>query len=108
MLATLLATAAIVGISAAVQAISGFGFALLAVPLLTLVMPTREAVIVCSLASLVLTIGSSIRERVHADWPTVRVMMIAAICGMPLGLIILETLPARGLTALVGASVLIS
>jgi uncharacterized membrane protein YfcA len=102
----LVVTALIVGIAAAVQAISGFGFALLAVPLLTLVLPTREAVIVSTLTSLLLTVGASVRERAHADWPTVRTVMITALVGMPIGLVLLDALPNRALTALVGVSVL--
>jgi uncharacterized membrane protein YfcA len=106
--ATLLVAAAILGIASAAQAISGFGFALLAVPLLTLIMPTEEAVIVASLASLALTAGTAIRERTQVDWPAAHVIMLTAVVGMPVGLLLLDTLPERALTALVGATVLIS
>ncbi len=105
---TLIVAAAIIGVSAAAQAISGFGFALLAVPLLTLIMPTSEAVIVASLASLALTAGTAVRERAHVDWPTSRVIMITAICGMPIGLLLLNTLPEQALSVIVAATVLTS
>ena len=49
--ATLIATFAIIAIAAAAQAVTGFGFALLAVPLLALVMPVNTAVVVGSIAS---------------------------------------------------------
>lgn len=106
--ATLLLAAAIIGLATAAQAISGFGFALLAVPLLTLIMPTEESVIVASLASLMITIGTAIRERAHVDLPVARSLMVTAAVGMPFGLLMLDALPERALTALVGLTVLTS
>ncbi len=106
--ATLLIAATIIGIAAAAQAISGFGFALLAVPLLALIMPTSSAVIVASLASLLLTLGTAISERAWVDWPTVRTMMATAIVGMPFGLVLLDSLSENALAVLVAFAVLSS
>ena len=52
-----------IAVSAAAQAITGFGFALLAVPLLALVTPVDTAVVAACIASLALTAG--------ATWPSV-------------------------------------
>jgi uncharacterized membrane protein YfcA len=105
---TLLAAFAIVAVAAAAQAVTGFGFALLSVPLLALVVPIQDAVVAGSLASLALTTGISVRERAHVRWRTTGILLAVAVLGMPLGYWMLTSLPGRGLTAVVGASVLVS
>ena len=106
--ATLIATFGIVAIAAAAQAVTGFGFALLAVPLLALVMPVNTAVVVGSIASLAMSVVTAIRDRDHVHWRTAAVITAVAIVGMPLGLYLLVALPAPALTALVGVAVLVS
>ena len=106
--ATLIATFGIVAIAAAAQAVTGFGFALLAVPLLALVMPVNTAVVVGSIASVAMSVVTAIRDRAHVHWRTATVIVAVAIVGMPLGLYLLVALPASALTALVGVAVLVS
>lgn len=98
----------IIGVAAAAQAITGFGFALLAVPLLALVMHVDTAVVGGSLASLALTAGTAVRERHHVRWRTTVMVSGVAILGLPLGLFILEVFTDRALGALVGVAVLVS
>jgi hypothetical protein len=108
MAVTLLAAFAITMVASAAQAITGFGFALLAVPLLALVTPIETAVVAGSLASLALTAGAAWRERHHVEWPAARVIMLAALLGMPAGAVLLDVLPGVALTAIVGFAVLVS
>jgi uncharacterized protein len=108
MAVTLFAAFAITMVASAAQAISGFGFALLAVPLLALITPIETAVVAGSLASLALTSGTAWRERHHVEWPTARVIMLAALVGMPAGIVLLDLLPGVALTAIVGFAVLAS
>lgn len=108
MAATLIATFGIVAIAAAVQAITGFGFALLAVPLLALAMPINTAVVVGSIASLAMSMVTALLDRDHVQWRTAWFIVAVAVLAMPLGLYLLIALPAAALTALVGVTVLVS
>lgn len=105
---TLIATFGIVAIAAGAQAVTGFGFALLAVPLLALVMPINTAVVVGSIASVAMSVVTAIRDRAEVHWRTATLIIAVAIVGMPLGLYLLVALPASALTALVGVTVLAS
>jgi len=105
---TLVVSFVVIGVAAGAQAVTGFGFALLAVPMLALVMPVEAAVVAGSLASLAVTTGTAIRERSHVRWRTAWFVIAVALLGMPLGLFLLKTLPAAALTALVGAAVGVS
>lgn len=103
---TLIAAFGIVLLSAVAQAVSGFGFALLAVPLLAATTDARTAVIVASLASLGLNLTAVARERAHVRWRTANLVTAAAVVGMPAGLLILVFAPGRLLTGLIAAVVL--
>ncbi len=94
--------------AAAAQAITGFGFALLAVPLLALVTPIDTAVVAAGAASLALTTGIALTERAHVQWTAAAKVAAASAAGLPVGLFILKDLPDRALTMLVGTVVLAS
>jgi uncharacterized membrane protein YfcA len=107
-------TLAVVGISAAgvfamaaaAQALTGFGFALVTVPLLVLVTDSVTAVVATTVVSLVLTGLVGYRERAHVQRPTTVRFVLAGLLGMPLGLVALARLDERSLTVLIAAGVL--
>ncbi|HEX5594508.1 MAG TPA: sulfite exporter TauE/SafE family protein [Micromonosporaceae bacterium] len=103
---TLLAAFGIVLLGALAQAVSGFGFALVAVPLLAAATDARTAVVVASLSSLGLTLTAAIRERAHVRWRAAGLVIAAAVLGMPVGLLILVFAPERLLAGLIAAVVL--
>jgi uncharacterized membrane protein YfcA len=90
-------------VAAATQAASGFGFALVALPLLALQGDPQSAVVASSLVSLVLTLRVSHAERAHVRWPVVWRISVTAVLGMPLGLLALRLLPAEALTVVIAA-----
>jgi uncharacterized membrane protein YfcA len=98
----------IVAVAAAVRAIAGSGFTLLAVPLLALAMPVITAVVVGSIASLAMSIVTASLEPGHVRWRTAWFIVAVAVLGLPLGLYLLIVLPAAALTARVGDTVLVS
>lgn len=104
----LVVVAVAVGIAALVQVLSGFGFALLAVPLMALAVPTREAVVVSTL----LGAGVSTWQAWHLRRHTVRVLarrlVGAAYLGMPLGLLIFVSVDDSILRLLLGVAVLVA
>ncbi|HEY0700734.1 MAG TPA: sulfite exporter TauE/SafE family protein [Micromonospora sp.] len=103
---TLLAALGIVLLGAVAQAVSGFGFALLTVPLLTAVTDPRTAVVTASLTSLTLTVTTTARERAHVRWRTAGLLTATAVLGMPAGLLVLRVAPDRLLAGLIAAVVL--
>jgi uncharacterized membrane protein YfcA len=101
----LIAAFAIIAVSSAAQAVTGFGFALLSVPLLALVVTIQDAVVAGSLASLALTIGVAVREHAHVRWRTTWILLGFAALGLPLGFWLLTAAPERVLTLIVGVCV---
>jgi uncharacterized membrane protein YfcA len=91
--------AAVVG--GAAQAVTGFGFALVAVPLLTLTVTPHDAVIVVTATSAVLSAGAAAANRGHIHHSLTTRIALAALLGMPFGLVALLVLPARVLTVAV-------
>jgi uncharacterized membrane protein YfcA len=104
---TYLLVALIVALGAAAQAASGFGFALLAVPLLALLLGAKTAVVTAGVVSLGLQLTMALRDHGSIRRPTVVTMTIAALAGMPLGLFILERVEDRTLTIAIAVTVLI-
>ncbi len=82
----LLVAAAAAGIfllAALAQAVTGFGSALVAVPLLALVTDPVTAVVVATTVSLVLSTGAAWRERAYVDLGRTRTLTLTGVVGMP-------------------------
>ncbi|HEY0952541.1 sulfite exporter TauE/SafE family protein [Nocardioides sp.] len=94
-------------LAAIAQAVTGFGSALVAVPLLTLVVHPVTAVVAATAVSLVLTTGAAWRERDHLDAGTVRILTVAGIVGMPLGLVLLAVADESSLQGWIAGSMLV-
>ncbi len=99
----LLAAALAATIGGLTQAITGFGFALVAVPVLSLVVPVQRAVVLVTMVSAALTAGAAVRERRLIKRRVAVRATAAAIVGMPVGLLAFLLLPARALTVAVAA-----
>lgn len=93
-------------LAALAQAVSGFGSALVAVPLLTLVVDPATALVSATVVSLLLVAGSSWRERDHVEAKVARRLTLAGLLGMPLGLVALRTLDDRSLSTLIALTLL--
>jgi uncharacterized protein len=102
----LLAVFSVLTVAAAIHAATGFGFALIAVPLVALVADVRTAVVGVAVAGVLLSWGTARVERAHVRWRTVGGLLLAGVAGMPLGLLLLRGLTERALEALVAVSVL--
>ncbi len=84
-------------IAATVQTASGFGFSLLAVPVMSLMVPTELAVVIAATLGTTTSTGQAISERAHADRQTVKRLLLSAMFGLPLGLVILDVATSREL-----------
>jgi uncharacterized membrane protein YfcA len=105
-------TIIVVLLAAMVQSTTGFGFSLLAVPLLSMVIPTENAVVVAATLGMLTSSAQAIGQREHGDRPTVTRMLIGAAIGAPFGLMLLEVATNRqlkfGLAAVISSFLIIN
>jgi uncharacterized membrane protein YfcA len=101
---TVAATAAIVFGSAVVQRAVGFGFALFAVPAEAFVLPTKSAVVVVFLAGSVISLWLTVRLRAEVTWSVARTLGAGTAIGAPLGVVILDVVPAKALRLILGVT----
>ncbi|WP_417563330.1 sulfite exporter TauE/SafE family protein [Microbacterium sp.] len=96
----------IAAVSAYAQSVSGFGFAMLGIPLMIPVLGAPSSVVVATVLGLLLTIGSTVAERAHVQWRPVLALSGAAVLGIPIGLAVLVLLDPRWLTLFIGVVVI--
>lgn len=104
--AVLAGLAAALLFASSVQAVTGFGFALLAMPLLSLVIGAKDAVAVSSIVGSLGSIVLFARTYRHVEWPLVGPLMVGAVAGMPLGLVVLLAVDERVLKLVIAGAVL--
>lgn len=95
----------VVGVAGFVARLSGFGFGLIVVPVMSLFIGPRDAVIISTLVGLVSSMNQAWLERAHADVTTVRRLFVAACAGMPFGLAVFVLVPEHVLRAVLGVTV---
>ena len=95
-------------IAAFMQIVSGFGFSLLSVPVMTLAIEPKIAVVVASITGIFVTSWQAFKERARADKVLVKRMTIGAYLGMPLGLLVFLTVNDNVLRFMLGIAVLIA
>lgn len=106
--AQLIVVGAAVFVAAFMQIVAGFGFALLAVPLMTLAIDPKIAVVVSTLTGVFVTTWQAIKDRTEADKILVRRMTIGAYVGMPLGLLVYVSVDDNVMRFLLGLAVLVA
>lgn len=72
------------------QGVSGFGAALLAMPLLVLVLDVREAVTLSLLNGLVINLFMSLHLKRHFDWRKILPLIVGCVPGVYMGVTILK------------------
>ena len=105
-LAVLLGVAAVFVLAAAAQAASGFGFSLLAVPLLSFLVDAKTGVVGSAVVGLGLVAVMAARDHGHVDRRAVRRTLTAAVVGMPLGLLVIGHVDDATLRTLIAVVVL--
>lgn len=103
----LVGVALIIGLAAATQSITGFGFALLGVPGLALLLGPKVAVVAMSVVGVPLVIWNAARWRHDIQWREAVTTSIAALVGMPIGLFVLTHADDQVLTAVIGVTILV-
>lgn len=96
------------GVAAATQSLSGFGFSLLIVPPLALVIGPKEAVVVATAMGSLLNVAMLSRLHGSVDWRLWGTLLASAAVGMPLGLLGLVAVDPATLRVIIGVTVIIS
>lgn len=76
-------------LAAVIQAATGFGAALFSMPALLLFLPAEDALFASCLAGALLAGWGAITDRGHISRPQATRLTLAAVAGMPLGLVLL-------------------
>lgn len=98
--------AAAVLVGAFLNALAGFGFALITVPLMATVVEPRQAVVLSAILGLLSNGGVAIRNRSNLQRPIAVRVLIGAAVGMPFGLILMLALSGDVLKILIASAVL--
>ncbi len=85
-----------------VQGVSGFGSAMIAIPLLTLIVDIKTAVPLCSLASTVIATYMTLQLRHSFDLKKIGPLCVGSVPGIALGATLLKTVPSHIIQALMG------
>ncbi len=99
---SLIWVAAVILLGAFIQGLTGFGLALVSVPLLSLMLDVKLAVPVAGIFAWLVTIPLVIRMRAHIKWRIVFAMAIASIPGSLLGANLLKIVPGTYLLIAMG------
>jgi uncharacterized membrane protein YfcA len=94
-------------VASTVQAATGFGFALVAGPVLYAVAPASAAVLLVMVLGQVVNVFVLFGEhrRPEVDWSAVRPALLAAIPGLPIGALIITVVPRAAMQIAVGVIV---
>jgi len=103
----ILAIIFIVAFAAATQSITGFGFALIVVPGLALLLGPKVGVVAMSSIGVPLVIWNAIRWRRDILVREAVTISVAALAGMPIGLVVLTRANDRVLTIVIGVTILV-
>ena len=98
----------VVAVSSFAQSLAGFGFGLLAVPLMTLMVEPHDAVVVATMIGTVSTVVQAVIDRENCEWVTVRRLSLAAYVGMPFGLFAFVVVSESLMRLVLGVVVLVA
>lgn len=102
---TAIGAALVVAFAGTVSGLTGFGFALVALPPLLLLLDPAPAVLTVKLLPMVTGAVVLFDARRHVHWPTVRGLILPAAIGAALGVLVLARTPGPVLSVLSGALV---
>jgi len=94
-------------VSALLQGLSGFGFSILAVPLITLFIAPKTAVPILMIYSIIINIVVLYSARKEIDLKKIWILLLAGIIGLPFGAKLLVTLDGNILKIFIGIMILI-
>jgi uncharacterized membrane protein YfcA len=102
MIYSLIVTMAGVLAAAVLRGFTGFGFGLAAVPLLSLALPPAEVVPLVITLQVVIGVAGLRTAAATCDWRAVGLLLPGLVFGVPIGLLILTSLPANPVRLAIG------
>jgi hypothetical protein len=99
---------ALTAFAATAQSVTGFGFGLLIIPPLILLLGPRDAVVLSTVLGTALSVLMLHRLHHQVDWRPVTFAVGGAIAGLPVGLLVLVTLDKNILQVVIALAVLIA
>ena len=102
----LIAIVVVIAVASATQSIVGFGYALLVVPCLTVLLGPKVAVVAMTSVGTALVAWNAIRWRTDIRWRAAATVSVAALCAMPLGLVVLTRANDQTLRVVVGVTII--
>jgi uncharacterized protein len=96
-----------VALAGLLQALSGFGFSLVAVPIVSVLAGAKVAVVAATALSPLITLSLAATGRRQVRWRVVAVVAGSSIVGMPIGLWVLTHVSERVLALAIGAVVIV-
>lgn len=100
--------ALIVAIAACAQMVSGFGFALMAVPMMGLAVDLKTAVVVSTICGTGSNTFQAIKDGRSRDDRLVQLLVAASFLGMPFGIVVLDRVELDALRVAIGIFVLLA
>ena len=85
-----------------VQGLTGFGSALVAIPLLSLLIDIKTAVPLCVLNGLIITAYLAVKLRNYLDWQKIQPLLIGSLAGIPVGIILLKEVDSSIIRMVIG------
>ena len=106
--AELVSVALVIFVAACAQMVSGFGFALMAVPLMGLAIDVKTAVVISTICGTASNTYQAITESRHRDPRLVKVLVVSSFIGMPFGVVLLDRVDVEALQITIGVVVLLA
>lgn len=90
MLTEIILIGLIIFLAAFNQGLTGFGFALTSIPLLSLVVGVKEAIPLAALCGLIVNVYLTIQLKSHIDFSDIKLLIVGSVLGIPLGVLFLS------------------
>jgi uncharacterized protein len=103
----LVVIAVTLAVAAGIQVTMGFGFALIAIPIVAVAEDPKVAVVLITAVGVPMTLWNTYRWRRHLQVREMLTVAGASLVGMPLGALVLTRAPERALTLTIGIVVLL-
>ncbi|HRE00041.1 MAG TPA: sulfite exporter TauE/SafE family protein [Ilumatobacteraceae bacterium] len=102
------AVAGVILFASLVTAVAGFGFALMSVPLMSLVIDIHTAVVVSSMVSVCANGVQAFVDRRYRDGTLIRRLTLACFIGLPFGYLVYRAVGDTALRIVLGAGVIVA
>ncbi|MCB0953918.1 MAG: sulfite exporter TauE/SafE family protein [Microthrixaceae bacterium] len=106
--AALILVGVAVFVGALLNSLSGFGFALITVPLMTIAVGPKEAVVLSALVGLVSNSAVALRNHSEIVRPVAARVLAGSLLGMPIGVLVLSRVADRALEVMIAVAVLVA